>query len=181
MGDSAVTLGTVWRTLRIAETVANRTIAGGRHMAARTHSQIRGVLCLLIGVAPSAELMAQNLDIQGKVLAEIDGYRISLFDLQTKTEDTLLVIRDVIPHYGRLRSPNFSPDGRRICFTLEDNVPTVCRIYVADNDGSNITHLCDYTNQDVDNMNWCTDGYIYWCENTDNIYRVNVLTREKET
>ncbi len=150
-------------------------------MPGRQRAAGRAVGVLVAGICMASSVQPQGLDIQGKLLGEVGGNRISLFDLQTRQEDTLVAPRDIISHYGRLRKASFSPDGRRICFVLQDNVPTVNRIYVADNDGGNITHLCDFTNQSTQNVNWCTDGHIYWCELTNAIYRVNVLTKEKET
>jgi hypothetical protein len=140
-----------------------------------------GILLFTAIVGLAGVASSQGLQVQGAFIADIGGVMYKV-DVATTVQTRLFSGDDLVGHYGPLRRPTFSPDGRRIAFTCENNVPTTREIWVADNNGANRTKLCDYYNSSAgtDNVNWCTDGYIYWAEQSNAIYRVNVLTRQRE-
>ncbi|MBD3242864.1 MAG: hypothetical protein GF331_19890 [Chitinivibrionales bacterium] len=55
-------------------------------------------------------------------------------------------------------------------------------IHIMKNDGSGVTKICDLYDSKIHDVipNWLADGYIYWSEWRDDIYRVNVNTKQRE-
>jgi len=123
----------------------------------------------------------QDLAVQGKLMC-VNGGKLHLWDLETKEGTQIVSAGEILGGFGSVEDASFSPDGKRVCLVISDGPnPPVYRIYTTDNDGGNPEHICDFTNHDGQAATWCTDGYIYWCENTNAIYRVNVATKQKET
>lgn len=64
---------------------------------------------------------------------------------------------------------SFSPDGSKVAFAFNKKLMT------ADIDGGNRQELCDVRdtpNSKEPQVQWCTDGYIYFAQCDENIYRV---------
>ncbi|MBD3243457.1 MAG: hypothetical protein GF331_22900 [Chitinivibrionales bacterium] len=102
-----------------------------------------------------------------------------MFMINPSTGDTVRALRHTP---GQIAGPCFSPDGRKIAFAGYVSMYNYL-IFTVDNDGGNLDTLCHrYTNERNPHLTWCTDGHIYWNENdnTGNIYRVNVETRQRE-
>jgi hypothetical protein len=87
---------------------------------------------------------------------------------------TLLVNSTRLPSVGSYYSPSFSPDGRSICFFGGNS------IYIANNDGTGIQKVCDSYNSRSGRPSWSTTGHIWWSENTNAVYRVNVSSKTRE-
>lgn len=124
---------------------------------------------------------SQNLDVSGTVLG-YGGGNILMTDIATKQTEVVAGKGEVgVSGYIILKAPNFSPGGRKICFIAEEGIPKTCYIYTADNDGGNPRRLCQlYHHDDNRNTTWCTNGYIYWSENVNAVYRVNTETGRRE-
>lgn len=87
---------------------------------------------------------------------------------------SLLVNSTRLPGVGGYYCPTFSADGRSICFFGGNS------IYTANNDGTGIQKICDSYNSRAGRPTWCSNGYIYWSEFTNEIYRVQVSTKTRE-
>lgn len=120
------------------------------------------MVVLMAKAGPALEGMALQTVYEGT-----EAYRpgkMTLTRLSTGKRDTLV---DENLVYG----PCFSPDGRRIAYTVSGRY-----IYVMNLDG---TGRHKVANLKVDGypgrepyLTWCTDGYIYWALCTPKIYRV---------
>ncbi|MBD3243456.1 MAG: hypothetical protein GF331_22895 [Chitinivibrionales bacterium] len=81
----------------------------------------------------------------------------------------------------------FSPNGTRMAARYRFRIGTNYHNYgflIADNDGSNAEHLHKLDNSaecgSDFHLSWCTDGFIYWSEYTDSIWRLDVTTKQAE-
>lgn len=91
-----------------------------------------------------------------------------------------------------IMGPCFSPDGKRMAFAKKDwygpafggetNARAI-KIFTASNDGSSLDTICAGVNAKAGNvfMSWDDNGYLWWSEQTKHVYRVNLLTRQRET
>ncbi len=94
---------------------------------------------------------------------------VLLFNTATGDIDTL------IPLTTNTSGPCFAPDGKRVAVMQGGAVK------VMHNDGSNVETVCQLDAGGRPNcLSWTTTGHLYWSDNTDKIYRVDVTTKTKE-
>jgi hypothetical protein len=140
---------------------------------------------------------AQLPNINGTFLAVNGtnaGTKIVLIDGTTKAA-SIIIANDSLDKYSGgyqadwVSGPRFSPDGSRFCFAhywwTANYAGHALGLFIADNDGRNIAKVCDlYWNgnggADYDLLSWCTDGYIYWSECTDSIWRASPTLKQRE-
>lgn len=67
---------------------------------------------------------------------------------------------------GSCFGPSFSPDGRKVAYSVNDS-----RIYVVDIDGANKREVTTCGGSEV-MVTWAGNGYLYWSQCDRNIYRV---------
>ncbi|MBD3238987.1 MAG: hypothetical protein GF331_00270 [Chitinivibrionales bacterium] len=128
--------------------------------------------------------------LDGTVLATTEDGVVTV-DMATGTMTTIVDRSDWGTSWkdpGWFRGPCFSPDGKRISFTAHDFYgPNTTRrwiIYIADNDGNNIDSICETDTKDYMHMpawmSWCDNGYLYWSEDNDKMYRASVTQKQLE-
>ncbi|MBD3240244.1 MAG: hypothetical protein GF331_06625, partial [Chitinivibrionales bacterium] len=114
----------------------------------------RTSIALLCACAATA--FAQNLDVQGTLLATTGGGwndwggKVFVVDAQTDARTDLVTkttIDPLVGHPSNFKSPRFSPDGTRLVFACkwwkDDWSGQELAMFVADNDGSDITLICN--------------------------------------
>lgn len=152
---------------------------------------LKHTLVLTAFIASSLQAAVEISGVQGTLLGRDDG--IVMVNIQTKAK-TKIIPKDTLNRYNGgytdwMGAVRFSPDGQRIVFWanwwLSDwSAKAPGAMYVADNNGRNITKLCDahvdHADLDYQSLSWCTDGYIYFSRQTDTILRVNPNTRVVE-
>lgn len=122
--------------------------------------------------------------INGTALVIRNGH-IFKYTMPGNTWDTCISTSD-FSSYHSLSGPCFSPDGRQVAysrFQLNTGAQDGGHILIADNDGNNITDLCQTYRGTAFGDIWCSwanNGYIYWSEDDDRVMRVSVATRTKE-
>ncbi len=152
-----------------------------------------------IGLAVVCCLTTSLAAIGGTVLATVGTSAgryaaIALYNTTTHTWTQLVSTSDFIwdgewgPSnvYNLLHGACFSPDGKQVAyFRYQLNTGSFdgSNLVVMDNDGSNVTQVCQSFNgpplHDL-YASWAANGYIYWSEYDQNVYRVNVTTRQRE-
>jgi hypothetical protein len=119
---------------------------------------------------------------------------IALYNTTTRTWTPLVSIDDFLFNtpwgvqnvYNRLHGTCFSPDGKQIAyFRYQLNTGDLdgSNLVIMDNDGSNTTVICHSFNGPPGHdyyASWAANGYIYWSEYDQNVYRVNVTTKQRE-
>lgn len=127
--------------------------------------------------------------IDGWALVVADG-DIQKVDVASNTWEPVVTKEDFASYHG-LGGPCFSPNGERIAYSryqLNTGDQDGTHILIADNDGGAITEICMVARSGgtfdggVGNVecSWADNGYIYWSEDDDNIYRASVLTKTRE-
>ncbi len=148
--------------------------------------QTHVALALLYTAAFSLPSLAavEIAGVHGTMLGRDNG--IVLVDIQTRVKNRI-ISKDTLNHYNGgytdyMGAVRFSPDAQRIVFWanwwLSDwSAKAPGAMYVADNNGRNITKVCDahvdHAELDYQSLSWCTDGYIYFARQTDTILRVD--------
>jgi hypothetical protein len=141
--------------------------------------QLAPALAIILLAATAPTLAAIN----GTALAIKDGH-IFKYTMPANTWDTVISKTD-FNNYNTLAGPCFSPDGRQVAYTryqLNTGAQDGAHILVADNDGNNITEMCQSFRGTYSNIycSWAGNGYIYWSEDDDRVMRVNIQTKARE-
>jgi hypothetical protein len=76
---------------------------------------------------------------------------------------------------GSCFGPSFSPDGKKIAYSEGNRT-----IYIINIDGSGKTEVTSCGGNEV-MLNWAGNGYLYWSQCDENIYRVKTDGSDKET
>jgi hypothetical protein len=121
------------------------------------------------------------------------GDRIVLIDGTTRTPRTLIQKDSLNKYSGGMQADwvsqtRYSPDGSQFCFVhywwTANYAGHGLAIFTADNDGRSISKICELnyakSNADYIALSWCTDGYIYWSECTDTVWRVSPVAKQRE-
>ncbi len=127
----------------------------------------RTVVAMLVSVVV-VSAAAEALD--GTVLAvesaEFETGNLIRIDCATRAAETIV-------GGGGVFGPSFSPDSTKAAFSQSG------AIYIVDLDGTNKTYVTDCSGSQV-SCTWTETGYIYWGNNTNTLYRVNVDGTGKE-
>lgn len=110
----------------------------------------------------------------GNPTLQVEGHALVVYDRQIQLVNTKTM--DLTPIGGYAEDLAFSHDGKHVVFIKSG------AIHIMKNDGSSVTKICDLYDSKVHDIipNWLSDGYIYWSEWKDDIYRVNVNTKHRE-
>jgi hypothetical protein len=156
------------------------------------------ILCLaLISSAVQQAFSASLLpSITGAFIAvngREHGTKIYLIDGTTQTP-SVMISGDTLTKYtgasgsAWVSQTRFSPDGSQLCFTYYYGKGSGygLALMTADNNGRNVAKVCDlHWGQNQSDpwyvlTSWCTDGYIYWSECTDTIWRVSPVAKQPQ-
>lgn len=125
-------------------------------------------LVLVSGVAWAAVADA-TLQVHGQALILNDG--IKIYNMTTRQLTAI----------GSGSAPAYSHDGSEVVFLKGSSIYVMNR-----KDGSNQRKICDLAHADMKDhsgelvFSYLSDGYIYWSEMRDEIYRANVQTKTRE-
>jgi len=117
---------------------------------------VRGRALLLNATGTEARTTPGDL-----VMCTIDGTK--------RTNDTLVK--------GQVWGPGFSPDGKKIAYTLNS---TVYAFDIASRTSDSLGTCAAFSA--CPNMNWTTDNKILWSDGSSNkIFRIDVATKKRDT
>lgn len=143
--------------------------------------RIFAAICITLAV-----FVSHSLALEGTALViEKNDDAIKLIDASTGSRTTVQT-RQNFHTYNTLSGPCFSPDGKRIAFMryqLNTREQDGSHVWIMDNDGGNVTHItkCFASKGSAFECSWAGNGYIYWSEDGDKVYRVGIATKQAET
>ncbi len=110
----------------------------------------------------------------GSPTLQVDGHALVSYERQIQLVNT--TTGALTPIGGNVDDAAFSHDGKHVVFIKGG------AIHIMNNDGADVTKICDLYDSKIHDIipNWLSDGYIYWSEWKDDIYRVNVDTKRRE-
>lgn len=88
--------------------------------------------------------------------------------------------------YAGLEGPCFSPDGKRIAFTKKDwrgpCESLTLKVFIVNSDGTGLDTICFGEHPDARDvfMSWDDGNRLWWSEQTEKVFRVDLLTRKRE-
>lgn len=150
----------------------------------RSIAQATILLCSVLSLTFAQPPQGTALVTIGGAVAKVDMPGGTLTELVNKSQ-----FGTSWKDAGSFNGPCLSPDGKQIAFLAMDwygsETDDVRRwmIYIADNDGSHRDSICETYSNDMHNascMSWPNDGYLWWSEDDDRIYRVSLSTRQRE-
>lgn len=118
-------------------------------------------------------VLVQTVLFAGNATLRVDGTALVNFQRKLQLLDTRT--KQLTP-VGQAEDAAFSYGGKHIAYIANG------AIHIMKNDGTGKTKICDLYDSKVHDVipNWIADGYIYWSEWRDDVYRVNVNTKKRE-